>query len=299
MQPRLVLLTVVLLIWAALGGINYQFVANSRYVSLYGTSETPASTAQMRLMLDQGIDLIQMETGIYIEGGPEVFLVPNAQSYQRLSLGRDRIVEFSDAFYSSIEERVYIRSRAELGNDFVKTLIHEYTHWYLEQIFEGSTLWFHEGMAMLFARQLNMESYLWFVQQRFFGQASDLFQMSYEYPTTSTQWQIYYLTSYFAVSYLKDKKPEGWKRFWTLAAANYKANIRSSFIRSFNTAFGTSLLDFNYEFRDYSKKLSWQYLILGLNSLIFALLPFILIFVYLKRKKKMQKLPDLDYADAE
>lgn len=292
MRLKTLLLAAILMI-CGLATAQYRFVANSRYVSIYGTKETPSSTELVREMLDEAIDQIQMDTGIYIDEGPEIYLVPDNQSYQRLSLGRERIVEFSDAFYSSREKRIYIKAQLQPSQEYIKILIHEYTHWFLEQVFDGATLWFHEGMAMLYAHQIAPESYIFFTQQRFFGRHSDLFQMSYEYPSNQSQWQIYYLTSLFAVSYLKDKKPGQWRKFWFQTATNHRQGKRTLFIRNFNYSFETSLLDFNAEFRDYSKRLAWQYLILGINSILFAILPFLLILVYHKRKKRMRALPDL------
>lgn len=292
LRLKILLLAAVLTLCSVAWG-QYRFIANSRYVSIYGTKETPASTAELRAMLDAGIDLIQMETGVYLDDGPEIFIVPDRESYQRLSLGRDKVVEFSDAFYSSIEERVYIHSREQIGQDFVKVLIHEYTHWFLDHLFDGTTLWFHEGLATLYANQLSVESYLHFTQQRFFGRQSDLFQMSWEYPTQPSEWQNYYLTSYFAIRYLKDKKEQGWRRFWDAVAAGRKEGHRLMFTRVFNASFNTTLLDFNAEFRAHCQGLAWQYLILGFNSILLACLPFLLFFVARKRRRKLRSLPDL------
>ena len=292
LRLKIILLAAVLALCSVAWG-QYRFIANSRYVSIYGTDETPASTADLREMLDAGIDLVQMETGVYLEGGPEIFIVPDRASYQRLSLGRDKVVEFSDAFYSSIEERVYIHSREQIGQDFIKVLIHEYTHWFLDQIFDGATLWFHEGLATLYANQLSVESYLYFTQQRFFGRQSDLFQMSWEYPSKPSEWQNYYLTSYFAIRYLKEKKEQGWRRFWDTVAASHKQGHRVMFTRVFNSSFNTTLLDFNAEFRSHCQRLAWQYLILGFNSILLACLPFLLFFIARKRRKRLKALPDL------
>jgi hypothetical protein len=298
MRLKILLLAAALILCSVAWG-QYRFVANSRYVSIYGTRETPASTARLREMLDAGIDLIQMETGVYLEGGPEIFIVPDRASYQRLSLGRDRVVEFSDAFYSTVEHRIYIRAREQIGTDFVKVLVHEYTHWFLDQLFEGSTLWFHEGMATLYANQLSVESYLHFTQQRFFGRQSDLFQMSYEYPAKPSEWQNYYLTSYFAIRYLKEKKESGWRRFWDITAANHKNGTRTLFIRTFNASFNTTLLDFNAEFRSHCQRLAWQYLFIGFNSILLALLPFLLLFIAIKRRKRLRAMPDLPMPEGE
>jgi hypothetical protein len=59
LRLKILLLAAVLTLCSVAWG-KYRFIANSRYVSIYGTKETPASTAELRAMLDAGIDLIQM-----------------------------------------------------------------------------------------------------------------------------------------------------------------------------------------------------------------------------------------------
>ncbi len=272
---------------------EYHFVANSRYVSIYGSKQTPQSTLQLRQLLDAGIDEIQLHTGIYLEGGPDIYIVSSDKAYEELVKSHGHIVEFSDAFYSSASQKIWTRPIQRLGSNYIKILLHEYMHWYLDQLFEGATLWFHEGMACLFANQLGLESYVSFTRDCFMDKPADLFVMSYQYPKQASQWQTYYLSSLFAVSYLKDKKPQGWARFWAQTSANQKAGNKTLFVRTFNSSFHTTLFDFNLEYRAHLKQKAWQYLLIGFNSIIFSLLPFLLLFIYLKRRRRMKRLPDL------
>ena len=55
----------------------------------------------------------------------------------------------------------------------------------------------------------------------------------------------------------------------------------------------TTLFDFNLQYQDYLKEKAWKYLFIGINSLIFSLLPFVLIIAYFRRRKRMKQLPDL------
>lgn len=285
-------LLLILLMAACLHG-EYTLIAKSRYVSIYGSGRTAESTLQLRQDLDAGIDEIQMQTGVYLDGGPDIYIVADDQGYDQLTQEHDEIVEFSDAFYNSAQRRVWVRPLESLKGNYIKVLLHEYTHWYLDQLFTGATLWFHEGMACLFANQLSLESYVNFTRDCFFGQRADLFRMGYSYPESPAQWQSYYLSSLFAVNYLMENYPEGWKNFWFITASAHKAGQKTPFVPAFNYSFGTTLYDFNHEYQAYLKQKAWKYLFIGINSLIFALLPFVLFFGYLRRRKHMKQLPDL------
>ena len=281
------------LIISSFAHCEYSFISNSRFVSIYGSHQTPESTLELRQLLDRGIDEIQMQTGVYLEGGPDIYIVADEKGYKQLTQDHQEIVEFSDAFYSSSQKRVYIRPLESLSGNYIKILIHEYMHWYLDQLFVGATLWFHEGMACLFANQLSLESYVSFTRDCLLHQPPDLFKMGYQYPQNPAQWQSYYIASLFAVSYLKDKQAEGWKLFWALVASNIKEDKKTPFIPAFNYSFATTLLDFNLQYQAHLKQKAWQYLIIGFNSIIFAILPFLLFFIHLKRRKRMKNLPDL------
>ena len=288
----IIALSLFLLIAACLRA-EYTLIAKSRYVSIYGSGRTAESTLNLRQELDEGIDKIQMHTGVYVDGGPDIYIVPDDDAYARLTQEHQGIVEFSDAFYSSYEKRVWVRPLESLKGNYIKILIHEYTHWYLDQLFSGATLWFHEGMACLFANQLSLESYINFTRDCFFGQLADLFRMSYQYPESPSQWQSYYLSSLFAITYLQENYPEGWKTFWSITSSTYKAGQKTPFIPAFNYSFNTTLFDFNLQYQDYLKGKAWKYLFIGINSLIFSLLPFVLLIAYFKRRKRMKQLPDL------
>jgi hypothetical protein len=292
-QVRFIFALSLFLLLAAFLHCDYTLIAKSRYVSIYGSGRTAESTLKLRQELDEGIDEIQMQTGVYVDGGPDIYIVPDDVAYKQLTQEHQGIVEFSDAFYSSAEGRVWIRPLESLKSNYIKVLIHEYTHWYLDQLFAGATLWFHEGMACLFANQLSLESYVRFTRDCFFGQPADLFRMGYQYPESPSQWQTYYLSSLFAVTYLQENYPEGWKTFWTIAANTHKAGQKTPFIAAFNYSFNTTLFDFNRQYQDYLKHKAWKYLFIGINSLIFSLLPFVLLIAYFRRRKRMKQLPDL------
>ena len=272
---------------------EYSTAFSTRYFHVHTADGRDPGLKGMFTSLDEMVDDLQMDTGVYVDSGPEVFVVPNSSAYNALSQGKSKIVEFSEAFYSSSEGRIYIRSEEQMHSNFKKVILHEYIHWYLEQVFELTPLWFHEGMAMLYANQLGFDSYLMYIRERFWGNKGDLFVMAYRYPEEQKDWQHYYLTSYFAIKYLKDDKEQGWKNLWAFASDYYRKGEKTHFVRAFNHSFGTSLFDFNEEFTRHSYRLAWQYLIIAINAFLFAMLPFVVIIIWFRKKKRQKMLPDL------
>jgi hypothetical protein len=258
-------------------------------------SETPVSGNLISSLnnLDTRIDALQMSLGIYIDKAAPIYLVKDHKSYQSLALGKAKIVEFSEAFYSGNEGRIYIRPAGEIKESFSKILLHEYIHWYLESIFEHTPLWFHEGMATQYSGQMGFERYIYFLQESFFGRSSDLFRMSYNYPEEQEDWQIFYLSSSMAVRYMSENREKEWSYFWELVARQKRSGEKAVFSECFSIAYRSSLYDFHLQFAAYVKRLRFQYLFWGFNSLLAILLPLVLVLAHYRKRKRMALLPDL------
>jgi hypothetical protein len=286
---------------ASLFAITSHYTLRLKTPNLEVYAESPINAAQSATFarVDNKIDDMQMELGIYVDRPASIYLVKDHASYQRLALGKAHIVEFSDAFYSGGEQKIYIRPQAEVVDNYIKVILHEYIHWYLETIFEHTPLWFHEGMATQYSGQMGFERYVYFLQQSFLGQHSDLFRMSYAYPAKKEDWQIFYLSSSMAVRFMRDRKPNEWKRFWDTVAANKRNGHRAVFSECFAFSYRTTMYDFHQQFATYTKSLRYQYLFWGFNSLLALLLPFVLIIGYSIRRKRMSRLPDLPEVEEE
>lgn len=295
---RLALLFCLLLCCSSLLA-DYSLQLKTTNLAVYAEKPIHPSLQKSLQRLDAKIDDLQMELGIYMDSPAPIYLVKDHASYQSLALGRAKIVEFSDAFYSGSERRIYIRPGEEVADGYFKTLLHEYIHWYLESIFAHAPLWFHEGMATHFSGQMGFERYLYYLQQSFLGRSSDLFRMSYNYPAKREDWQIFYLSSSMAVRYMSERKPRAWKRFWDTVALNRRNGQKTMFSDCFAFAYRSNLYDFHRDYSAYTKSLRYQYLFWGFNSLLALLLPFVLIIGYHIRRRKMRLLPDLPEAEDE
>lgn len=272
---------------------SYELKYKTNNLAIYATEPLGTNLQNTFNRLDTRIDDLQMELGIYVDSRVEIRIVKDHKSYQHLALGKNKIVEFSNAFYSSREQRIYIRSAAEIAESYLQVLMHEYIHWYLEKIFVHTPLWFHEGLATQYSGQMGFEKYLLFLQYSFFGKHSDLFRMSYSYPENRSEWDLFYLSSSMAVNYMRQKRAKDWNNFWSLVADQHRSGKKADFTLNFNQAFHSDLFSFHIQFRKYLRSLKIQYLIFSINGLLAMLLPFILIAAHFRKRRRMAKLPDL------
>jgi hypothetical protein len=244
--------------------------------------------------LNEQIDRLQMSTGVYLDGKADIYIVPTRAAYQEIARGKSSIVEFSEAFYTSEEQRIYVRSADQIWENYGGIIVHEYTHWFLDQVFMNAPLWFHEGMATLEGNQLGLERYYYFIRERFWGNKLDLVALAYDYPKDRGEWEMYYLTSYFAVRYMKDKDTSSWKNFWYIAAQNHDRGAVTRFNSALMQAYNMSLSDFNLDFAKASKRQAYVYLAVGINSLVFSLMPVLVVIAMIKYRRRMNAMPEID-----
>ncbi len=281
------------------GSDNYTLKFKTTHLAIYAAHDLHPSMQQTMAQLDTRIDDLQMELGIYVDNLAEIRIVKDHKSYQKLALGKNKIVEFSNAFYSSKEQRIYIRSDNEIAENYLSVLMHEYIHWYLEKVFNHTPLWFHEGLATQYSGQMGFERYLLFLRYSFFGKHSDLFRMSYSYPENRSEWDLFYLSSSMAVSYMRQKLDREWQSFWTLVSDKHRQGEKADFTSCFNLAYHRDLFSFHSQFRHHLKSLRLQYLIFSINGLLAMILPFILIAAHIRKRRRMASLPDLPEAQEE
>jgi hypothetical protein len=87
---------------------------------------------------------------------------------------------------------------------------------------------------------------------------------------------------------------KNWKLFWDAVALHHKSGMKIRFNDAFIPAYNTSLYDFHKAFEAHAKRQSFIYIIVAINSIAFIILPFVMIAIARKRRKRMLLLPDLD-----
>lgn len=282
-----------LLLCCATLGAQYQLAVSTRNFSIHTPDGNYAVSRSFLAQLDTRVDALHMSLGVYLDAAAPVYMVPDSVAYESLTGGQSAIVEFSDAFYSSADQRIYIRGGAPLGTSYGGIILHEYTHWYLDQLLTGAPLWLHEGLATLHGNQLGLDRYYLYVRERFWGRNLDLFSLAYTYPERRQDWELYYLASFFAVKYMRDQEPAAWRAFWAQVDANQRRGVKTRFGPAFRTAYGMDLYAFHQSFADHSRRQAWIYLLTGFGSLLFTALPLLLIWAVLRHRRRLRALPDL------
>ena len=281
-----------LLLWQPLSGTSYQLQFKTNNLAVYATQPLPKDIEAVCHQADNKIDDLQMEMGIYLDKLAEVRVVTDKDSYHQLAVGKSKIIEFSDAFYSGKEQRIYIRQRQEISSDYLQVLLHEYVHWYLDRIFTHTPLWFHEGVAVNSSGQMGFEGYLLFLQDSFLGRHSDLFRLSYSYPRNQSEWKLFYLSSAMAVNFMRQEYKQEWQSFWNLVAAKHRLGEKAVFAECFGQAYHQDLFGFHTRFHKHVKNQRILYLVFGFNGLLAVLLPGFLIFAHWRKQRRMRMLPE-------
>lgn len=248
--------------------------------------------------LHQRINAFQMELGVYPINPLYIKILPTKAEYRNLTGGKGKIVENSQAFYSPYDKVIYVRSPDQLTlENYDAVLMHEYVHWFLDETLENVPLWFHEGMAMYYSGQFGFQSYYNFTRYRFLGIKLSLNDMARQYPADRSYWEMFYLTSSFAIDNLNSKHNPEWQDFWNRVGFVYNRSVnriteRSDFIHVFNASFKMSLYAYSKQFDKTLGRYSWQFPLVGINAFIFSLLPFVLMIAWFKSRRRMRRMPD-------
>ncbi len=261
----------------------------------------PKDTAYANIIvkrLHQRINAFQMELGVYPISPLYIKILPNRMEYRMLTGGKGKIVESSEAFYSPGDRVIYVRSPDQLPLESYDTvLMHEYIHWFLDETLENVPLWFHEGMAAYYSGQFGFQSYYNFSRYRFWGFRLSLNDMTAHYPADRGYWEMFYLTSSFAIDNLQSRHNLQWQDFWDRIGFVYNRSanriiMKTDFIGVFNASFRMSLYTYSKQFDKTLGRFTWQFPLVGINAIIFSLLPFVLFAAWLKSRRKMKSMAD-------
>jgi len=296
---RFLLLTILLVLSSVVFGVDWQ---DWRYGDIM-VRTAPKDSAYASLIvrsLHQRINSFQMKLGVYPFHLLQIVILPDRNEYRKITSGKGKIVQSSEAFYSPNEKVIYVRSPDQMAlQKYDDVLMHEYIHWFLDETMQDVPLWFHEGMAFYYSGQYGFQAYYQFTRYRFMGYHISLNDMKFSYPADRNYWNMFYLTSAFAVSYLESKRNLQWLRFWDIVGFYYNRSVdmrpaKVDFIDVFHQAFGTSIYSFSKEYDKVLRRYSWQFPLVGINALIFSLLPLILVLGWLRNRSRMQALPELE-----
>ena len=227
-----------------------------------------------------------MKVGQYPDLVVNIYIAADRQEYHFLTSNDSAILEFSQAFYSSYRDTIYIRNPRDLQkyNSLSKILIHEYIHIFVDHYIEDPPLWFNEGMAVYFSNDLSIDREFNFIINYIMGNSRELREMIHYYPENRIEWESFYAKAALAVKYLYQKKRNQFYHFWELATR--EDNFRSIFVKSFHL----TPLDFSQKFEEYSKSHFKMEILLASTGLIWSILPLILILGMIRKTIKNRKI---------
>lgn len=138
-------------------------------------------------------------------------------------------------------------------------------------------------MAVYFSGDMGIDRELNFAKNYILGNSRPLTQMKQGYPKNMIEWESFYAKSGLAVKYLYNKKRRSFYRLWDKARTtrNFETAFLSSFYMTTNT--------FSDVFEDYSKTHFRIEIILASTSIIWGVLPLVLIVGVIRKKIKNKK----------
>ncbi len=227
----------------------------------------------------------QKKIGQYPNLPVEIILTADDSEYFYLTK-TSKIIEFSNAHYNPKTGKIYIRNPKN-GRSFVRLetiLLHEYIHHFVRHYWKNPPLWFNEGMAVYFSNDLSFDRELNFIRNYILGNSRTLEMMKRKYPENRIEWEAFYAKSALAVKYLYKNENNAFYKLWENSAPD------KNFERAFRISFFKSTREFSNFFEDYSAKHFRIEILLASSSILWGLLPLILLIGWIRRKIKIKKI---------
>ncbi len=244
--------------------------------------------SEIIFQLEQDIGNFQRSIGYYDNSKLKIAIARNKADYENWTKNTSEIIEFSLAFYDNQKQMIFIREPSSLRSlpRIRRILLHEYIHHFVNLHIADPPLWFNEGMAVYFSGDLGMDREFNFVKNYFLGNSRPLRLMKYSYPKNRIEWESFYAKSGLAVKYLFLNRKEAFYRFWDFV--NRSGNFDSAFIKSFHITQD----DFSALFEEYARNHSHAGIFIASSSVIWGLLPLILIIGVVRKKFKTKKIAE-------
>ena len=255
-------------------------VFSVRNIDIYHHQRDNKIVQQLVDYIHQDIDEFQRAIGFYPDIETKIVVAPDKEFYRNLVSDYAGVIEFSEAFYSGKDGKIYIRNLRDLSqlNRLRTTVLHEYIHHFIDSFYESVPLWFHEGMAVFFSGDLGFDRELTFAKDFLLGNTQPLSEMVNNYPSSRVRWGAFYTKSALAMKYLYSRHTEEFYRFWDLAEET------SNFERAFITAFNMTPKMFSHHFDEHIDKRFKTEILLSFTGILWSMFPLFLIIAWLRKK---------------
>jgi hypothetical protein len=239
-----------------------------------------ALAQELSVKLRQRINDFNRSMGVYPSDTLHLVLTADETDYHRWTEGNKGVIEFADAFYDPVQDVIVIRSpRARHNYDQLgQILFHEYLHFRIDRLWPDAPLWFHEGTAVYFSEGISLDRGADFAWRYLLGARMTLEQMRGDYPHSPAQWGLFYTQSAMAVRQLWNHDRNGFYRLWELGGRG------RGFDWCFLRGFGTTARDYSDDFTRILKREIILQTMVASSSLIWGVLPLVLLAGWLKRK---------------
>jgi len=236
-------------------------------------------------LLDKDIQKFQKSVGAYIDVPVRVVVAPSREVYSEWTGQHSGIIEHSSGFYNRNNKTIFLKNPRYLKNvsNIRRLLLHEYIHHFVGSFWKNPPLWFNEGMAVYFSGDMGIDRELNFAKNYILGNSRPLDKMTRGYPNNMIEWESFYAKSGLAVKYLYNKKKNSFYRLWD------KAKTTNNFETAFLNSFFMTTNTFSDLFEDYSKTHFRIEIIMASTSIIWGLLPLVLIIGVIRKKIKNKK----------
>ncbi len=232
------------------------------------------------------IEKFQRKIGLYPDIPVKIYIAEDQKDYLSKINKNMKIMEFSQGFYSSKTNTIYIRNPKKIRgySKIRKLLLHEYIHLFINQYWKNPPLWFHEGMAVYFSDDLSYNRELNFIKNYILGNSLTLEEMKFRYPKNRIEWESFYAKSALAVKYLFVKKRREFYDLWDNALPS------KDFDKVFLKSFYFTPKDFSNFFEEYSKTHFRAEILLASTGIIWGILPLIFIIGVIRRKIRNRRM---------
>jgi len=252
------------------------------YLNIIGEEEDSHVIEHLIKQFDSDIFAFQKGVGNYLDIPINIQIARDNKEYGEWTGNKSAILEFSQAFYNRNTDTIYLRNPAKLKNmkSLRRILLHEYIHHFVSHFWKNPPLWFNEGMAVFFSRDMGFDREFNFAKNYILGNSRTLNMMKYSYPRNRIEWESFYAKSGLAVKYLYLKKKVEFYRFWDLT------KMDSDFDSAFRKAFLMSTEEFSVQFENYARTHFRIEILLASTGMIWSILPLILIAGFIRKKFK-------------
>jgi len=213
-------------------------------------------------------------------------IAPDKVTYDTWTKNHHVTITDSGAFAELQSNTIFLANQRQsiVDDSVINTLLHEYIHIYIYHHFPDAPLWFQEGMAIYFSRQMSFSYTFQFITNHAFHREYLLLRYAYHYPANRANIEPYYFQAYSIIRKMADDKNVNIANLFE-ASEKY-----DSFNDAFYSVFGKTPDDYLSNFKREMDTFFKTNLYIGIMVLTWLLFPTFLIIAKIKQNSKAKEL---------